>query len=122
MQNTKSDMWLMAHSSYFKPGHMSYIAEQISRLPDEQANILLSVDLKNPTTILLFSIFLGGFGVDRFILGDIGLGIGKLLTGGGCGIWTMIDWFLVMDRAREVNYSTLMNAINFSSGGQTWTN
>jgi len=46
-------------------------------------------------TALLLSIFLGTLGVDRFYLGHTGLGIAKLLTFGGCGIWALIDIILI---------------------------
>ena len=42
------------------------------------------------------------------MLGDIGMGILKLLTLGLCGILTIIDWFTVQKRARELNYSKLI--------------
>jgi hypothetical protein len=49
-------------------------------------------------TTLLLSFFLGGLGVDRFYLGQTGLGIGKLLTLGGCGIWSLIDFIMIAMR------------------------
>ena len=57
---------------------------------------------------MIISIFLGTLGVDRFMLGDIGMGILKLLTVGLCGVLTIIDWFTIQKRVGEQNWSNLM--------------
>ncbi len=44
---------------------------------------------------LIMSILFGSLGVDRFIMGQVGLGILKLITLGGCGIWWLIDVILI---------------------------
>ena len=50
---------------------------------------------KDWLTALLISFFLGGLGIDRFYLGYTGIGVVKLLTLGGCGIWALIDFILI---------------------------
>jgi hypothetical protein len=64
-----------------------------------QANQIPGIfSTKQYVTTLLLSFFLGGLGVDRFYLGYTGMGVGKLLTLGGCGIWSLVDFILIAMR------------------------
>jgi TM2 domain-containing membrane protein YozV len=73
----------------------------LKKLPDAQGNPLRLTQPLQPlgdkdwSTVMLLSLFLGLLGVDRFYLGYTGLGILKLATLGGCGIWKLVDIFLV---------------------------
>jgi len=51
---------------------------------------------KSRTVLSIFSFLLGGLGIDRFYSGRIGLGILKLCTLGGLGIWSLIDFVLAV--------------------------
>ena len=53
---------------------------------------------KSFSTAVLLSLFLGNLGIDRFYLGYTGLGVAKLLTVGGCGIWGLIDFIMIAMR------------------------
>ena len=44
--------------------------------------------------VLLVSVLFGTFGVDRFMIGQVGLGVLKLLSCGGFGVWHVIDVLL----------------------------
>lgn len=76
------------------------------KLPREERAAFLTAcatENKNPSTMLIVSIFLGELGIDRFLIGDTVLGLFKLFTLGGCMIWWFIDLFLIMGAARRKN-------------------
>ncbi|WLP85380.1 TM2 domain-containing protein [Mycoplasma seminis] len=56
---------------------------------------------KSRLALTLLSFFLGGFGIDRFYAGRIGLGIAKLLTAGGLGVWALVDFILAVCGAQK---------------------
>ena len=109
MDQNKINMFLATNAKFFTAAQLADLRNRITELDDSL--LMYTSQLKDPTTALILSIFTGGLGIDRFYIGDTGLGIGKLLTGGGCGIWTIVDWFLIQGRTREQNYLKLLQVI-----------
>ncbi|MEO7991027.1 MAG: TM2 domain-containing protein [Chryseolinea sp.] len=108
MEAQKVDMFLMTNAKFFEGHQIMMVKDKISGLDDSKFIYLQSLNLKDPTTILIVSLLAGTFGIDRFMIGDTGLGIGKLLTCGGLGIWAIVDWFLIMGRTKELNFQKIL--------------
>lgn len=111
MDQNKVDMYIMTNQKYFPAEKIMYIKEKLMAMDESKFTMLQTIDMKDPTTILLVSIFLGSLGIDRFMLGDIGMGVLKLLTCGVCGILTIIDWFTVSKKTKELNFNNIMTLL-----------
>jgi hypothetical protein len=111
MDSSKIDMYLMTNAKFFDGNKIPLIRERLLALDESRFAHLHALNLKDPTTILIVSILAGSLGIDRFMIGDTGLGIAKLLTCGGLGIWTIVDWFMIQARTREINFERLLQVI-----------
>ena len=105
------DQWLAINAKYFPTEQVQYIRQRLEALPEQQLSMLYAISFQDPMMMLIISLFGGSLGIDRFILGQVGLGVGKLLTCGGCGIWSIVDWFLIMDATRQSNAQKLFAVI-----------
>ena len=107
MTEEKVDSFLMASAKFFEPHHLELIKEKLLQVDSSKSLQLMGQDFKDPTTMLIVSILGGQLGIDRFLIGDVGLGVGKLLTCGGFGIWAIIDWFMIRTATKEKNVQKL---------------
>ncbi|MBR2869875.1 MAG: TM2 domain-containing protein [Clostridia bacterium] len=115
MTQEKVNLFIAQNSKFFPEGSLYAVRDKLLQVNDDDAAMLYSLDLKDPTTNLIVSVLVGSLGVDRFLVGDTGLGVLKLLTGGLCGIMTIVDWFLISKRTKEKNLQKFMNALTFGS-------
>lgn len=95
----------------FFPADLLNIKDALKAMPDSQLLALNGVSFKDPTTSLVLSILVGGLGVDRFYIGDVGLGVLKLITGGGMGIWWLVDMFVISNKTKKNNKEELHETI-----------
>lgn len=109
--NTFADTFILANAKYFAADKIPFIKERLESLPKEKEILLSALDLKDPNMMILISLFGGTLGLDRFFLGDTTMGVLKLVTGGGCGIWTIIDWFTISNATKESNFNKLMQVL-----------
>ncbi len=111
MDTSKVDMFVMSNSKYFQHNHLMYVREKLLAMDESKWVYVQTLQFNDPTISLIISILVGALAIDRFLIGDIGLGIAKLLTCGGLGGWVLVDWFLIMGRTKEKNFEMFQQIV-----------
>ncbi|SNU03658.1 TM2 domain-containing protein [Prevotellaceae bacterium MN60] len=111
MEQQKVDMFMMMNNKYLPESQILFVRERLLAADDSKEGLLHAIQFKDPIITLVLSLLTGNLGIDRFFIGDTGLGVAKLITCGGLGIWTIIDWFLIMNATREKNFARLMSVL-----------
>jgi len=112
MSNMNANILLSTYSKYFPEEQMMAVKEIFENLNEEDQTMLYMAQFKDPITALLISVFIGGLGIDRIYIGDTSLGVLKLITCGGFGLWAIIDLFLIMNATREKNFQKLLSLVH----------
>lgn len=107
-QNT-IELFVTQKGECFSEVDLNRIKTKLVDMDDDRVQMVTSLEYKKPLTILLVSIFIGSLGIDRFLLGDTMNGAIKLITGGGCGVWWLIDIFLISDKTKQFNYQKFVD-------------
>ena len=114
----KVQNFIVFNKKYLPSAAMEEIRAKLLSLDKKQFNRVEWLEFKDPTTMIIISIVIGEFGVDRFLLGDITMGVLKLFCFlflvWFCGIglvWWLIDIFKIQEMTRDYNYQQLSDVL-----------
>lgn len=103
MEKSKVEMFMISNSNKFPTENLLSIKETLEKMNDDNGVFIHSLNLSNPTTAFVLGILLGA---DRIYLGQVGLGIFKIITMFFLVglLWWFIDLFSILRRAKEHNF------------------
>jgi|GEM_PF-246750 len=119
MDTNQVNFWLATNAENFAPETHPAVKSKLEEIDNNQLMYLSNASFQKPSTILLIAIFLGW---ERFWLNDIALGIVKIITAYGCGIWWLIDLFTAKKRAQKYNFEQFQKATGMMGGGGSTPN
>ncbi|MBD8489390.1 TM2 domain-containing protein [Echinicola sp. CAU 1574] len=113
---------VLKHLPELEGMELGYIQGILKNMDDEQASLFAQVyraRRKDSQMILILALlgFFGFAGLHRFVLGQIGLGILYLFTGGLCLIGTIVDLVNYKSLAYEYNMKIAHETLSMMSNG-----
>jgi len=107
----KVNMWLMANQDKLPSEKVGMLKSMLDKCDESKIDALMGVEFKSPMTIFLLAWFVGWISLDRFLLGSVGVGIARLLTLHGLGVWWLVDLITAMKRTRMYNFNKVKNLL-----------
>ncbi len=98
----------VAHvAPYIPEENLPMVVEALKKMPEDKLTTINMIAFKKPHVTAILACLTGYYGIDRFYLGQTGLGIVKLITCGGLLIWSLIDFFKFDSNCKKANYQKL---------------
>ena len=105
--------FLMANGKYLPESEIPRLRESLSNLSKDEMLEVECISFRNPVLLIILSFFFGTMGVDRFVLGDVKHGVGKLL------LWVLwvIFYCGYMFALLQRSYTDIYRHDNYSGHG-----
>ncbi|NNI37662.1 TM2 domain-containing protein [Pasteurella multocida] len=116
-QKQFAESYLLVNGNNFPNDKIFTLKEKLLAITEDQKLLVQLAGLKSPTTVLILSLFLGTLSIDRFYLGDIFLGILKIVSVLFFGIgfiWVLLDIYLCYQHAKHYNFEKIMSILQDS--------
>ena len=112
MTQEKVNSLIIQYKDIIPSDRVMLLKNYLEKADEKAYDYLYSVKTHNPNLVLTLSLFLGMFGIDRMVIGDVGIGICKLLFGFFTfGIWPLVDIFFCYKKAKEKNFNNLTSVL-----------
>ena len=114
--------FILSNAGKFPSEDLPILRQHMAAAPKEAQYPVMTAAYKEPVLAFVLSFFLGTIGIDRFYVGDIGLGVGKLCAtiftfGIVGGVWWFVDLFLIMKAAKRKNFESAMRILSYAGAG-----
>jgi len=103
-------MFISMNADNFAPHDLMAMRDKLEKVEDDKFLIVQGAEFQKPSTIFLIAFLLGW---ERFWLDDVTLGIVKVITCYGCGIWWLVDIFSAKERAKKYNFNKFVKLTSF---------
>ena len=110
MTKEQIDQLIDMNCDKISPEYVPIIRERLADADEGIAQAAFA-NCKGEIMMMVMAGWFGYLGLDRFMLGEVGLGVAKLLTCGGCGIWALIDCFTAPARTRKYNSEKIISQL-----------
>ena len=107
MEQSKFDFFVANNGKKLEADKLQIVIEKLKTVSDEKFALLQATSLTTPALVWVVSFFFGYLGIDRFMTGQIGLGVAKFLTAGGGGLWWLLDLAFIGKAVKENNFKKI---------------
>ena len=112
-KNALVERFLVLNQNDLPDDKIPMLRENMLHCSMRKLSEIQSLSFRRVGNMQFISFILGWSGVDRMLVGEIGIGLLKLCTFGCCGLLMLYDWVAMPFKTRYYNYLQVMSVLDY---------